>query len=139
MDKRYYTVSENFVNIAPGNEGTKQIFLCFLKQIQHNMYQHHRIGRTQHPYRKIDMDGQQGQCHKASQESWFSCCSVPAERVLPFGSLDNFWDMGDTGPCGPCTEIHYDHRGTADASQLVNTGDPLVVELWNLVFMQFDR
>lgn len=56
---------------------------------------------------------------------------VPASRMLSFGLQENFWEMGDTGPCGPCTEIHYDLAGGAGAPQLV--------ELWNLVFMQHNR
>ncbi|XP_066279154.1 alanine--tRNA ligase, mitochondrial-like [Branchiostoma lanceolatum] len=73
-----------------------------------------------------------------SREIWASL-GVPAARILPCGMRDNFWEMGDVGPCGPCTEIHYDHRGLRDASGLVNAGSPEVVELWNLVFMQFNR
>ena len=68
---------------------------------------------------------------------------VPKERIYEFGSKDNFWQMGDTGPCGPCSEIHYDmgvaasDQGHTDCAFGCDCGR--YVELWNLVFMQFDR
>ena len=67
-------------------------------------------------------------------------CRVEAEKIMPFGMKDNFWSMGETGPCGPCTEIHFNRVSNGFGSaQLVNSGTSDVIELWNLVFIQFDK
>jgi alanyl-tRNA synthetase len=64
---------------------------------------------------------------------------LPPERVHPGNKKDNFWEMGDTGPCGPCSEIHIDLTPDKSGGPLVNAGDPRVMEIWNLVFIQFNR
>jgi alanyl-tRNA synthetase len=69
---------------------------------------------------------------------------INEDRILPGSKKDNFWEMGESGPCGPCSEIHVDlrsdkERKETDGRKLVNTGNPLVIEIWNLVFIQYNR
>ena len=77
-----------------------------------------------------------------AQEAWLK--HMPADHVLLGNKHDNFWEMGDTGPCGPCSEIHIDLRSDEEIAkvpgrELVNTDNDEVIEIWNLVFMQYNR
>jgi len=75
---------------------------------------------------------------------WKKCFSDPDGRILRGSKKDNFWEMGETGPCGPCSEIHIDirddnERNRVPGNSLVNKGHPHVIEIWNLVFIQYNR
>ncbi len=73
---------------------------------------------------------------------WRKSIGIPAERIFRFGKKDNFWAMGDTGPCGPCSELHFDLNPGLEAGEpraLIESGSDRFVELWNLVFMQSEQ
>src|ERR1700722_5139865 len=88
-------------------------------------------------------NGEGGVPRDAEAYELWAAQGVPKERIFELGAKDNFWQMGDTGPCGPCSEIHYDmgptasDQGHADCAFTCDCGR--FVEIWNLVFMQFDR
>ncbi len=87
------------------------------------------------PQENIPFDQEASDCWKSY---------VPKDRIINGNKKDNFWEMGDTGPCGPCSEIHVDMRDERDREKvdgktLVNKGDPQVIEIWNLVFIEFNR
>jgi alanyl-tRNA synthetase len=72
-------------------------------------------------------------------EIWRRVTDIDPTHIVRFGKKDNFWEMGETGPCGPCSEIHVDLTPDLSGAPLVNAGDPRVMEIWNLVFIQYNR
>ena len=74
-----------------------------------------------------------------AERLWQEVAGVPKSRIFRCGEKDNFWQMGDTGPCGPCSEIFYDFGPEAGPGEFPDNPGERFVELWNLVFMQFDR
>ena len=97
----------------------------------------------------LDRDRMYVTVHEGDDEAaelWGEVAGVPRSRIFRMGDRDNFWQMADTGPCGPCSEIHYDLRPAAEAGGEISqaaferlSGIGELLELWNLVFMQFDR
>lgn len=96
---------------------------------------------------KIPKDRLYVTVHDSDQEAadiWHNDQGVPRDRIFYMGDKDNFWEMGEVGPCGPCTEIFYDHGPensdpTADTSKCLLADEKRYVEIWNLVFMQYEK
>ncbi|MBU0616896.1 MAG: alanine--tRNA ligase, partial [Planctomycetes bacterium] len=74
-----------------------------------------------------------------AKELWAAVTDIDPKHIHPGSKKDNFWEMGDVGPCGPCSEIHIDLTPDKSGAALVNAGDARVIEIWNLVFIQFNR
>jgi alanyl-tRNA synthetase len=72
-------------------------------------------------------------------EIWKKVTDINPAHILKFDEKDNFWEMGETGPCGPCSEIHIDRTANGCGPELINAGTPDAIELWNLVFIQYNR
>ncbi len=91
---------------------------------------------------KLPKDRLYATVYKDDEESfliWQQETDIDPDHIMKFGDKDNFWEMGETGPCGPCSEIHIDLTDDRSGAPLVNAGDYRVIELWNLVFIQYNR
>ncbi len=84
-------------------------------------------------------EGAEGIPADTEAEEMWAAAGVPRDRIMRFGKKDNFWQMGDTGPCGPCSEMHYDRGPQFPGDDLPNGEGDRVMEIWNLVFMQYER
>lgn len=84
-------------------------------------------------------DAKQGLEPDLEAKQFWLDVGVAEDHILPGNAADNFWEMGDQGPCGPCSEVHYDRIGGRNAASLVNMDDPNVLEIWNIVFIQYNR
>ncbi len=84
-------------------------------------------------------EGADGVPADAEAEELWKAAGVPAGRIMRCGKKDNFWQMGDTGPCGPCSEMHYDRGAHVPGDDTPNGEGDRVMEIWNLVFMQYER